>query len=61
LHHLAGALCLLDFAMFQKHLHGLPDRELAGDNSLPACSLFSLPQAPIKAGLSTPGQHKVGL
>ena len=36
LHRLAGALCLLDFAMFQKHFHGLPDRELAGDNSFPA-------------------------
>ncbi len=36
LHRLAGALCLLDFAMFQKHFHGLPDREPAGDNSFPA-------------------------
>lgn len=58
LHRLAG--CLLDFAMFQNLIHGMPDRELAGDNTFPACSLVSLPPAPTKVGLglSTPGQDK---
>ena len=45
LHRLAGALCLPDLAMFQNLFHGLPDRELAGDNPFLACSLFSLPPA----------------
>jgi hypothetical protein len=58
---LAGALCLLDLAMFQNLFHGLPDRELAGDNPFPACSFFSLSPALIKVGLSTPRQNKTSL
>ena len=63
MHSLAGALCLLDLAMFQNLLYGLLNRELAGDNPFLACSLFSLPPAPIKVGLglSTPRQNKTSL